>query len=69
MLSPKRVKYRKPHLTPLRGYAKGATKVDFGEYGLQACENGSCSNKPQDEKRRKNLDKNLPGSPCDGEAA
>ena len=40
MLSPKRVKYRKPHLTALRGYAKGATKVDFGEYGLQACENG-----------------------------
>ncbi len=40
MLSPKRVKYRKPHLTALRGYAKGATKVDFGEFGLQACENG-----------------------------
>ena len=40
MLSPKRVKYRKPHLTALRGYSKGATKVDFGEYGLQACENG-----------------------------
>ena len=40
MLAPTRVKYRKPHLTPLRGYAKGATKVDFGEYGLQACENG-----------------------------
>jgi large subunit ribosomal protein L16 len=40
MLSPKRVKYRKPHLTPLRGISKGATKVDFGEYGLQAMENG-----------------------------
>ena len=40
MLSPKRVKYRKPHLTALRGYSKGATTVDFGEYGLQACENG-----------------------------
>ena len=40
MLSPKRVKYRKPHLTALRGYSKGATTVDFGEYGLQACDNG-----------------------------
>lgn len=40
MLSPKRVKYRKPHLTPLRGKAKGANKVDFGEFGLQALENG-----------------------------
>lgn len=40
MLSPKRVKYRKPHLTPLRGISKGATNVDFGEYGLQALENG-----------------------------
>ena len=40
MLSPKRVKYRKPHLTPLRGISKGATKIDFGEFGLQAVENG-----------------------------
>ena len=40
MLSPKRVKYRKPHLTPLRGISKGATKIDFGEFGLQALENG-----------------------------
>lgn len=39
MLSPKRVKYRKPHRKPLRGVAKGATQVDFGEYGLQALEN------------------------------
>ena len=40
MLSSKRVKYRKPHLTPLRGISKGAIRVDFGEYGLQALENG-----------------------------
>ncbi|MDR0764011.1 MAG: 50S ribosomal protein L16 [Synergistaceae bacterium] len=40
MLAPKRVKYRKPHLTPLRGISKGAVKIDFGEYGLQALENG-----------------------------
>ena len=29
MLSPKRVKYRKPHLTALRGYSKGATEVEM----------------------------------------
>ncbi|ACZ19409.1 50S ribosomal protein L16 [Thermanaerovibrio acidaminovorans] len=40
MLSPKRVKYRKPHRTPLKGVSKGATSVDFGDYGLQALENG-----------------------------
>ena len=40
MLSPKRVKYRKPHRSPLRGVSKGATAVDFGEFGLQAQENG-----------------------------
>ena len=40
MLAPTRVKYRKPHLKALRGYAKGATTVDFGEYGLQALANG-----------------------------
>lgn len=40
MLAPTRVKYRKPHLKALRGYAKGANKVDFGEYGLQALANG-----------------------------
>ena len=40
MLAPTRVKDRKPHLKALRGYAKGANKVDFGEYGLQALANG-----------------------------
>ena len=40
MLSPKRVKYRKPHRSPLRGVSKGAVSVDFGEFGLQAQENG-----------------------------
>jgi large subunit ribosomal protein L16 len=39
MLSPKRVKYRKPHRSPLSGVSKGATNVDFGEFGLQALEN------------------------------
>ena len=40
MLSPKRVKYRKPHRSPLMGVSKGAVSVDFGEFGLQAQENG-----------------------------
>jgi large subunit ribosomal protein L16 len=36
MLMPKRVKYRKSHRGRLKGLAKGATTVDFGQYGLQA---------------------------------
>ncbi|MCL8211383.1 50S ribosomal protein L16 [Mesoplasma sp. JKS002658] len=36
MLMPKRTKYRKPHRVSYEGKAKGAKKVDFGEYGLMA---------------------------------
>ena len=38
MLMPKRVKYRKSHRGRLKGKSKGATTVDFGQYGLQALE-------------------------------
>lgn len=38
MLMPKRTKYRRPHRVKYEGKAKGGTKVDFGEYGLVACE-------------------------------
>jgi len=38
MLMPKRVKYRKAHRGRLKGRSKGATTVDFGQYGLQALE-------------------------------
>ena len=38
MLMPKRVKYRKSHRGRLKGISKGATNVDFGQYGLQALE-------------------------------
>lgn len=38
MLMPKRVKYRKSHRGRLKGRSKGATTVDFGQYGLQAME-------------------------------
>ena len=36
MLAPKKVKWRKQMKGKMRGVAKGATTVDFGEYGLQA---------------------------------
>ena len=38
MLQPKRVKYRRPQIIKYEGHSKGGNKVDFGEYGLQACE-------------------------------
>lgn len=33
---PKRTKYRKPHRVSYEGKAKGAKKIEFGEYGLQS---------------------------------
>ena len=36
MLAPKKVKWRKQMKGKMRGIAKGATTVDFGEFGLQA---------------------------------
>ncbi|HEX9694990.1 MAG TPA: 50S ribosomal protein L16 [Actinomycetota bacterium] len=38
MLAPKKVKHRKQHRGRMRGLAKGATVVHFGDYGLQALE-------------------------------
>lgn len=38
MLMPKRVKYRKQQRGRMRGMARGATAVQFGEFGLQALE-------------------------------
>lgn len=35
MLVPKRVKYRKVQRGSMKGRAKGGTKLNFGEYGLQ----------------------------------
>ena len=45
MLLPKRVKYRRPHRVSYEGHAKGACKVVFGEYGLQACEGAWINNR------------------------
>ena len=36
MLMPKRTKFRRPHRVSYEGKAKGAKKVDFGQYGLQS---------------------------------
>ncbi|MDR1088210.1 MAG: 50S ribosomal protein L16 [Coriobacteriales bacterium] len=36
MLIPKRVKHRKVQRGSMKGKAKGATKLNFGEYGIQA---------------------------------
>lgn len=38
MLMPKKTKFRKAHRGRLKGRSKGATTVDFGDYGLQAVE-------------------------------
>jgi large subunit ribosomal protein L16 len=38
MLMPKRVKWRKVQRGNMRGNAKGGTKVNFGDFGLQAME-------------------------------
>lgn len=40
MLMPKRIKYRKPHRSPLKGMSKGGKEVHFGEYGIQALQGG-----------------------------
>lgn len=40
MLMPKRVKYRKQQRGRRAGLSKGASKIDFGEFGLKAMEAG-----------------------------
>ena len=45
MLQPKRVKWRKEHRGRRRGFAKGGTNVEFGEYGLKALERGWVTNR------------------------
>ncbi len=45
MLMPKRVKHRKQHRGRMRGYSKGGTSVEFGEYGLKALGRGWVTNR------------------------
>jgi len=40
MLMPKRTKHRKVHRGRRTGAAKGGFKIDFGEYGLKAMQDG-----------------------------
>lgn len=40
MLSPKKIKYRKPHRGRMPGSTTRGTTVSFGEFGLQAQSNG-----------------------------
>lgn len=40
MLSPKRVKYRKPHKGRIKGFSYRGNSVDFGDFALQATEMG-----------------------------
>src|ERR687897_881758 len=45
MLQPKRVKWRKEHRGRRRGYAKGGTSLEFGDYGLKALDRGWVTNR------------------------
>ena len=45
MLSPKKVKYRKKQKGKMRGLARRGGQLNFGEFGLQAIECGTISNK------------------------
>jgi large subunit ribosomal protein L16 len=45
MLLPKKMKYRKHQRGRRRGYAKGQTTVQFGDFGLKALETGWVTNR------------------------
>lgn len=52
MLSPKRIKYRKPHRGKMNGVASRGTEISFGEFGLQAQSNGWVSARQIEAARR-----------------
>jgi large subunit ribosomal protein L16 len=45
MLSPKKVKYRKKQKGRMKGISRRGSELNFGEFGLQAVECGTISNK------------------------
>ena len=45
MLLPRRPKHRKHHRGRRRGFAKGQTTVQFGDYGIKALEDGWITNR------------------------
>jgi len=52
MLSPKKIKYRKPQRGNMRGHATRGLEVSFGEYGLMAESNGWVSARQIESARR-----------------
>ncbi len=45
MLTPKRVKYRRPHRVSYEGVAKGGTTISFGEFGLKSLQGAWITNR------------------------
>jgi large subunit ribosomal protein L16 len=45
VLLPRKTKYRKQQRGRRRGYAKGQTTVQFGDYGIKALDNGWVTNR------------------------
>ena len=45
MLTPKRVKWRRPHRGVMKGIATRGAKVAYGEFGIQALEHGWITNR------------------------
>ncbi len=45
MLTPKRVKYRRPHRVSYEGVAKGGTTISFGEFALKSLEGAWITNR------------------------
>jgi len=52
MLLPKRTKFRKKQRGKNRGVTTGGSKIDFGQIGLQAVENGVLSSRQIESARR-----------------
>ncbi|EAT14197.1 50S ribosomal protein L16 [Desulfuromonas acetoxidans] len=52
MLMPKKVKHRKQFKGRMKGAAKGATNINFGDYGLQATNRGWLSSRQIEAARR-----------------
>jgi large subunit ribosomal protein L16 len=60
VLIPRKVKHRKQHSPKRAGAAKGGTKVNFGEYGIQALEPAYVTNRQIESAR---IAINLPDRP------
>jgi large subunit ribosomal protein L16 len=52
MISPKRIKYRKPHRSRLSGISSCGNKVSFGDYGLQSTQAAWVTSRQIESRRR-----------------